>query len=366
MRLACHITFSVLILLVLVPLSNAYAQSSPVISNIELSPASPTHQQIVNVSATVLADSAITSVSIVELNVGNDIPMQLSGNNTYTAVFSGQDAGTTITFKIRAQDKNNNTTTSTQQSYVVGLASFQLNAVLNEPDNVVTLSWDAVPGASSYDVYRSLEPGADIVIRSGLTGPGYIDDRIGSARELYYRVAAIRGNTTQFSNEQGIFQALNASPFSIVGGRLDTLLVAPAADNLIFPELVLNLNELFVDSDGDLLIFSIPDPGMLFNPRLVDDSVLVVSFPPVLGQLSFRVGADDGRGGSAFVNFTVTLDAPPRFALDGGEPDVDQAPTRDTPVTITVDVDDNNLEFTFHALALRSLSGFLPSGNENF
>lgn len=298
---------------------------------------------MVIISANVAADADIATVTIVDLNVGNDIPMQLN-NNAYEGIISGQNAGTTVNFKIRAQDSNGNTTTSDEQSYQVGLAGFALTAVLNETEELVTLSWNAVAGATSYDVYRSLEPGADIIIQAGLSDPGYIDTRIGSARELYYRVAAKGGGVTQFSNEQGIFQAFNSSPFSTVGGRLDTLLVAPSAINLSFPNLELNLNELFQDDDGDLLTFTLPDPGAAFDPQLVDDSLLVVSFPPILGQLSFRVRADDGRFGSAFIDFFITLDAPPRFAFDGDEPAVDQEPTRDQPVTITVGVEDNNLD----------------------
>ena len=343
LRLACYIAFSVLILLAFGPQPSAHAQSAPVISNIQQSPATPTHQQVVTVSANVASADSITSVTIVDLNVGNDIPMQLT-NNAYEAAISGQNAGTRVNFKIRAQDSSGDTTTSDEQSYDVGLTNFTLTAVLNETEELVTLSWNTVPGATSYDVYRSLEPGADIIIQAGLSDPGYIDTRIGSARELYYRVVANGGGISQSSNEQGIFQAFNSSPFSTVGGRLDTLLVAPSANNLSFPNLELNLNELFKDDDGDVLMFVLPDPGAAFDPQLVDDSLLVVSFPAVLGQLSFRIRADDGRFGSAFIDFFVTLDAPPRFAFDGDEPDVDQDPTRDQPVTITVNVDDNNLE----------------------
>ncbi len=338
----------VLLLLALGPAMMVYAQATLSISDIRITPASPTHLQVITISAAVTSDSTITAVTLVDLQINNTLQnnrdMEQAANGRFEVFLDGQNASTTVSFRIRAQDNAGNTENSPIQSFQVTLVAPTLNAFFNDAETLVTLAWNSVPGATSYDVFRSLEPGADILIATGLSSPGYIDDRIGNARQLFYKVAAVRNNVSVFSNEESLTQAFNSSPFSLVGGQLDTLLVAPSAADLTFPELVQNLNELFVDVDGDALVYSIPDPGMLFNPRIMDDSVLVVSFPPVLGQISFRVGADDLRGGKAFIDFIVTLDAPPSFILDGDEPEVDQPPTRDNAVTISVQVDDNNLD----------------------
>jgi hypothetical protein len=58
---------------------------------------------------------------------------------------------------------------------------------------VVTLTWDAAPGADTYDVYRSLDGGAPVQIASGLTGTSYTDSSLPSPSSSYTVTYTVRG-----------------------------------------------------------------------------------------------------------------------------------------------------------------------------
>jgi hypothetical protein len=59
--------------------------------------------------------------------------------------------------------------------------------------NQVTLSWTAVAGAASYNVYRSTTPGGEgaVPLVSGVTGVGYVDTAAAGGADYYYFVTAV-------------------------------------------------------------------------------------------------------------------------------------------------------------------------------
>ncbi|MFK7847427.1 MAG: T9SS type A sorting domain-containing protein [Rhodothermales bacterium] len=359
MRFANYISFVVIILAAFLAPALSHAQTQPVISNIQITPSNPTHEQSVAVTAEVRADSAIASVVIFNLNIGSNITMQSTGGASYEATIQGRPAGTAVNFRIRATDVADNISESDQQSYTVSLNAPVLSQpTINEAGDAITLNWTSVPGASSYIIYRSLEPESDLPIAtvSGNTTT-YEDDRIGNARELYYVVSAVGGGMEKRSNEQSYFSQVisNAEPFSIVGSTFDILLTAPSTTDLTYPELRINLNDLFRDVDPeDVLTYEISLFDIILRDLLPSEieSIIVITFPDILGPellgttVSFIVQASDGVEGNrpAEIQIKARFNAKPQFAFEGDEPRFAENPVKDQPFRVFVDVEDNNLE----------------------
>jgi len=76
-----------------------------------------------------------------------------------------------------------------------------LSAALGPFAHDVTLTWAEVVGAT-YDVYRSLTPGAEILLASDLSSTSYIDTSA-PIGDVYYKVSA-----TTFCGESGLSQEL--------------------------------------------------------------------------------------------------------------------------------------------------------------
>lgn len=335
----------------------SFAQTQPAISNIQIAPNNPIDGQPVTVTAEVRADSAIASV-IIDRSGGNNITMQSTGGVSYSGTIPGQSAGTNVNFRIQATDVANNTSESDQQTYQVSIGAPVLAPpMLNAAGDAINLSWTAVPGADSYTVYRSLEANADIKIATNITGTTYIDDRIGTAKELYYTVSAIGSGMEERSNEQRYFAQVisNAEPFSIVGSTFDILLTAPSTADLTYPELRIDLNDLFRDVDPeDVLTFEIPLFDIILRDLLPSEieSIIVITFPDTLGPellgttVSFIVQASDGVEGNrpAEIQIKVRFNAKPQFTFEGDEPRFEEIPVKDQPFRVFVDVEDNNLE----------------------
>jgi hypothetical protein len=71
----------------------------------------------------------------------------------------------------------------------------------------VTLTWDAAPGADTYDVYRSLDGGTPVQIASGLTGTSYTDSSLPVMGVPYTVRYTIRG--------ANFFQSLDSLPATV-------------------------------------------------------------------------------------------------------------------------------------------------------
>ena len=60
-------------------------------------------------------------------------------------------------------------------------------------DSTAALSWNAVPGAASYSVYRATASGAEVLLTSGLTTPSYADTGLTNGTAYFYKVTAVSG-----------------------------------------------------------------------------------------------------------------------------------------------------------------------------
>ncbi|HEX5324229.1 MAG TPA: fibronectin type III domain-containing protein, partial [Capsulimonadaceae bacterium] len=60
-------------------------------------------------------------------------------------------------------------------------------------DTQIMLTWNAVPGASSYNVYRSTTPGGEgaTPITTGLTTPSFLDTGLSDGQVYFYKVTAV-------------------------------------------------------------------------------------------------------------------------------------------------------------------------------
>lgn len=75
----------------------------------------------------------------------------------------------------------------------------------------VTLSWPAVNGAASYNIYRSTVSGAETLLAPGLVTTSYVDNSVVNGSTYYYVVAAVDPTgTSPMSNE--VFATPQAAP----------------------------------------------------------------------------------------------------------------------------------------------------------
>ncbi len=326
-----------------------HAQQAPVISNITLNPSSPLHGQSVTVSALVMADTTLNSVTIVDLNIGNNISMTLAGGSTYQGTIPAQEAGATVTFRVRAIDNANRVNTSDLKSYTVGLnAPTNLNASFIQPEELeVELNWPPVQGATSYEIYRSLVPNADLFFASSTTN-NFIDSQIdGNAIKLFYRVKAVKGNTkSNFSPEAVAQISTNTPPYYLasddIGGELYNDLIIVSRDSILAPvEFTLDLKTIFRDRENDDLSFNIlqPPDNLFARAEVLSEDILRVLFTGKLGPVWFTVTANDGESSSEPFPFVFNIDAPPVI----GTPSTEEA-IKDQSVKISVIVSDNNLD----------------------
>ncbi len=87
-----------------------------------------------------------------------------------------------------------------------------------------TLTWSAVPGAASYDVYRGTNAGGESAtpVATGLTGAAYVDQGLNGGQTYYYYVTAIDpGGQSGPSNETSVTpQAAAPTPPGFIPGDL--------------------------------------------------------------------------------------------------------------------------------------------------
>lgn len=101
----------------------------PNISNITISPSSPTSADVVSVTSDITDDGTISSASVKWCTDGssfnNTINMTLTSGSTYKADsdIPAQVNGTTVSYKITATDNNSSTSTSPINTYTIGASS---------------------------------------------------------------------------------------------------------------------------------------------------------------------------------------------------------------------------------------------------
>jgi len=114
---------------------NAITNESPSISNIQKSPASPTNEESVTISATITDSDGSISSAVIKWGTStgsypNTITMT-GADNSYSGTIGAQPAGTTVYFIIEATDNESAKTTSAEQSYVVSSTANENPVITN-------------------------------------------------------------------------------------------------------------------------------------------------------------------------------------------------------------------------------------------
>ncbi|WP_410512343.1 S-layer homology domain-containing protein [Paenibacillus sp. BR2-3] len=82
------------------------------------------------------------------------------------------------------------------------------NVTATAGNGVINLTWDAVAGADSYNVYRApIEGGVLTTLATGLTNLTFVDDAVTNGSKYYYAVTAAQG-----SGESAILDMVSATP----------------------------------------------------------------------------------------------------------------------------------------------------------
>jgi fibronectin type 3 domain-containing protein len=68
----------------------------------------------------------------------------------------------------------------------------------------VSLSWTAISGAVSYNVYRGTSPGGEALLASGITSASYVDSAVANGVTYYYEVTAVNGSSTKTGDSQEV------------------------------------------------------------------------------------------------------------------------------------------------------------------
>ena len=103
--------------------------SAPTISNINISPETPTFNDDVDIFADITDDGTISSAKVLwctnGTNFDNNINMSLSSGNTYQSdsKIPAQAESTTVYYKVQAVDNDNDTTISASNNYLIPSAS---------------------------------------------------------------------------------------------------------------------------------------------------------------------------------------------------------------------------------------------------
>ena len=58
-------------------------------------------------------------------------------------------------------------------------------------DAQVTLSWQASAGATSYNIYRGLTSGGEVLVQSGIAATSFVDTGLTNGTTYYYQVSAV-------------------------------------------------------------------------------------------------------------------------------------------------------------------------------
>jgi fibronectin type 3 domain-containing protein len=130
-------------------------------------------------------------------------------------------------------------------------------------DSAVTVSWDAVPGAVSYTLYRSTVSGdySSPETVSGLTETNQIDDTVSNGTRYFYVVTAIDGDGA----ESAFSEEISALPFGF--GNVAPAFAADPVVEFDATETVAysaTLADNAADGDGDTLYFTkLSGPGWL-------------------------------------------------------------------------------------------------------
>nr|3MPC_A Chain A, Fn3-like protein [Acetivibrio thermocellus ATCC 27405]3MPC_B Chain B, Fn3-like protein [Acetivibrio thermocellus ATCC 27405] len=82
-----------------------------------------------------------------------------------------------------------------------------LSAVLDSSGNTANLTWNAAPGANSYNVKRSTKSGGPYTtIATNITSTNYTDTGVATGTKYYYVVSAVSNGVETLNSAEAILQ----------------------------------------------------------------------------------------------------------------------------------------------------------------
>jgi fibronectin type 3 domain-containing protein len=116
-----------------------------------------------------------------------------SGVTGTTFTDTGLTNGTTYYYKVSAVNAAGESPLSVEVSATPQVAApvAPTGVTVAHGDAQATLSWSAVSGASSYNVYRSTASGAEALLQSGVTSTTFTDTGLTNGTTYYYKVSAV-------------------------------------------------------------------------------------------------------------------------------------------------------------------------------
>ncbi len=187
--------------------ASAYQSATPVWPSIKFtSSASVTHKTVT------LRWNAVAGAT------GYEVLRSTSSKGTYVSIASnvtettftdtGVAAGKTYYYKVRPMDASDETTLygaeSAYQSATPVWPSIKFSSSASVTHKTVTLRWNAVAGATGYEVLRSTSSkGAYVSIAANVTETTYTDTGVVSGKTYYYKVRPLdaSGETTLYGAE---------------------------------------------------------------------------------------------------------------------------------------------------------------------
>jgi hypothetical protein len=96
----------------------------------------------------------------------------------------------------------------------------------------ISLSWTAISGAVSYDVYRGTSSGGETLLASGVTSASYVDSAVTSGVTYYYEVTAVNAGSTQTGDSPEVSATIiSSSPPHITGLKLSGISLSITVTN---------------------------------------------------------------------------------------------------------------------------------------
>ena len=109
--------------------------------------------------------------------------------------------GTTYTYTVRTMDRTGTNYTSDYDVNGISVAYVATPVVsgLNKTVHGVNISWDVVPGAEKYRLYRHTGDG-DLTVVATVSGTSYMDTSVTSGAHCYYRLRCVDASGKNFTS----------------------------------------------------------------------------------------------------------------------------------------------------------------------
>ena len=201
--------------------------------------------QSANVTITPISSftlTAVTATSASQINVSwatatgatsYTIRYGLSPSSTTFSVSAGSatsyaitslSPGTTYYFSVRATNSSVATSTSDELNATTAVGAPVIS--LTATPTVATITWSAVSGASSYNIYRSLTSGTGFAkISDSYVGTSFSDTGRTNGTTYYYKVTANNGIESAYSTEASIQPIESFSVISAVASSSSQIVV---------------------------------------------------------------------------------------------------------------------------------------------